>query len=129
MTNANWTNFCAEKYTKTINWALVVGLLISNLILVIFLIALAAANDPSPIDGVTENKFFIHMEIASWSLGIFSAFTLISSTLYTSWVLRNLYGTDFRNTSFQILAIATIFILSFSSRSTYEWIMFYYYRK
>jgi hypothetical protein len=70
----------------------------------------------------------VNLEIASWLLGIFSAFTLISSTLYTSWVLRNLYGTDFRSTSYQILAIATIFILSFASRSTYEWIMFYYYK-
>jgi hypothetical protein len=126
MTNANWTTFCAEKYTKTVNLFLILGLIISNLVLVIFLIALALSADPTPGDN-KENKFFVHLEIASWFLGIFSAFTLIGSTLYTSWVLRNLYGTDFRSTSYEILAVGAIFILSFASRSIFEWVMFYYY--
>ena len=66
MTSANWTSFSAEKYTKTINWMLFIGLAISNAFLVIFLAILAFAKNTN------AQKFFVHLEIASWLLGTFS---------------------------------------------------------
>ena len=102
---------------------LFIGLAISNAFLIIFLAVLAFAQ------GTSAQKFFVHLEIASWLLGTFSATTLIGSTLYTSWVLRNLYGTDFQKSALEILAISGIFVLAFSSRSVFEWVMYHYYLK
>ena len=121
MTNANCTSFSAEDYTKKINWMLFIGLAISNAFFVVFLLILAIKVNPN------SHAFFVHLEIASWFLGTFSAMTLIGSTLYTSWVLRNLYGADFKKTSLEILLIGGIFVLAFASRSTFEWVMFHYY--
>ena len=76
-----------------------------------------------------ENRKFIRLEIASWVLGSFSAITLILSTLYTSWVLRKLYGSDFSSTSFFMLVVLAIFCMEFFSRTVYEWVMFHFYHK
>ena len=118
------TSFNADQYTKKINRMLALGLAISNVILFIFLIALAIVANKN----YTDRGLFVFLEIASWFLGIFSAFTLIGSTLYTSWVLINLYGTAFRSTSLEILAVACIFILSFASRSVFEWVMYFQFK-
>jgi uncharacterized membrane protein len=73
---------------------LVGGLILANTFLLTFIVFFYVTTIGA------ENKKFVKLEIVSWVLCTFSALTLIISTLYTSWVLKKLYGDDFRSTSF-----------------------------
>ena len=120
MSKSHCSYFSAEQYNKFINKMLIGGLLAANVFLVFFIVIFCVNTNGD------ENKKFIRLEIASWILGAIAAITLICSTLYTSWVLRKLYGSDFSSTSSFILVVLAIFCLEFSTRSAYEWVMYHY---
>jgi len=122
ITKTNSSNFSAEKYNQFINKLLIVGLILVNTSLVFFMIFFHVKTADHQ-----ENKKFVKLEIASWLLGTFSALTLIFSTLYTSWVLRKLYGGDFSSTSAFMLIVLAFFCLAFTTRTVYEWVMYHYY--
>lgn len=98
------------------------GLIIANIFLLIF-IGFFIKNKNFYLD---ERSVFVKLEIASWILGSFSAIILISSTVYTIWVLKKLYGSDFSSTSWFMFGVLAIFCLEFFSRTAYEWTMFHF---
>jgi heme/copper-type cytochrome/quinol oxidase subunit 3 len=107
---------------RTINKLLAGGLIIANIFLVTFIVLAYTKT----ADG--EKNKFVNLEIASWLLGSCSAAILIMSTLYTSWVLKRLYGEDFERTYMCIFLIVVIFCVSFATRTVYEWVMYSKYR-
>lgn len=72
---------------------------------------------------------FVILEITCWALGTISSIVLIWAILYTVYMLRILYpGQGYSETS-RIFWIAMIFIFSMVTKSTFQWVMFYYHHE
>ena len=115
-----------ENFVKKINRMLVVGIVLSNLFLIAFIVFFSIHHDEAT---EKDKKKFAKLEISSWVFGTFTAIILISSSAYTVVILKRLYGNDFSRTTGFMIIIVVIFCLAFGGRTVYEWVMFFYFRK
>ena len=114
----------SEDFNKKINKMLAIGIFLATCELLVFVIFFSINNDNTEKD----KKKFVKLEIASWIFGSLSAIILITSSAYTVVILRRLYGNDFSRTTRFMMVIVSIFVLAFSGRTIYEWVMYFYFR-